>query len=462
MPYRGLRLSADLVFGAVGRRELIARTGDRIAPLLCGVARRYRTTAIRSTRVVAVVGSFGKTTAARAIVSALAVPQRHSGLNSAAWVAFGLLRVKPGQPHAVIEVGISRPGQMVQRAQTVRPDIAVVTSVGSEHNRSLQSLETTRHEKAEMVRVLPPSGLAVLNGDDPNVTWMAGETRAPVTTFGGGERNDVRATGIALDWPHGTRFTIHTPQGSREVRIRLSGRTAVSAVLAAVAVALHEGQRLDEVLARLETLAPTPGRLQPVRLANGAMLLCDEFKAPEETIDAALDVLAEIPATRRIVVMGDVDEPARPQRRIYRRLGQRIGRCAERAVFVTKDEHFSSSRAGAREGGLPVGSDHQRAERAGGVGPVARSRAGDVVLIKGRHTQRLRRIVLALTGRDVRCDLEYCNARLMECTQCPMLGRSWSGVWIDDPGARTDRRGGTFLGRFVTPRVRAGRGPADQ
>jgi UDP-N-acetylmuramoyl-tripeptide--D-alanyl-D-alanine ligase len=460
MPYRGLRLSADLVLGAVGRRELIARTGDRIGPFLCAVARRYRTTAIRSTRVVAVVGSFGKTTTSRAVVAALAAPQRHSGLNSEAWVALGLLRIKPGQRHAVIEVGISRPGQMVQRAQTVRPDIAVVTSVGSEHNRSLTSLETTRHEKAEMVRVLPASGLAVLNGDDPNVSWMAGETRAPVMTFGGGAGTDVRATAIAIDWPHGTRFTIHTPQGARDVRIRLVGRAMVNAVLAAAAVALHEGQRLDEVLARLETLAPTPGRLEPVRLPSGAMLLCDEFKAPEETIDAALDVLADIRATRRIVVMGDVDEPARPQRRIYRRLGQRIGRCAERAVFVTRDEHFSSSRAGAREGGLPAGAITKVRSVSAALEQLRDLGAGDVVLIKGRHTQRLQRIVLALTGRDVRCDLEYCNARLMECTQCPMLGRSWSGVWIDDPAARTDRRTGGFLRRFVTPR--AWRGPADR
>lgn len=447
MPYRPLRLSANLVLGSVGRRELVARAGDRIGPFLCGVARGYRATAIRSTRVIAVVGSFGKTTAGRAIVSALAVPQRHSGLNSVAWVAFGLLRIRPGQPHAVIEVGISRPGQMARRAQTIRPDIAVVTSVGSEHNRSLKSLEVTRHEKAEMVRVLPPSGLAVLNGDDPNVSWMAGETRAPVVTFGCGEGNDVRATAVALDWPHGTRFRLHTPLGSRDVRIRLIGRTMVNGVLAAVAVALHEGKPLDEVLPRLEALTPTPGRLEPVRLPNGAMLLRDEFKAPEETIDAALDVLGQIPAKRRIVVLGDVDEPTRPQRRIYRRLGQRVGRCAEKAVFVTKGEHSSSSRAGARAGGLPSAAITSVRSVRAALDELRDLAAGDVVLIKGRHTQRLQRIALALTGREVRCDLEYCNARLTECSKCPMLGRPWTGIWIDDPPTRTTGLAGGSSGR---------------
>ena len=356
------------------------------------------------------------------------------GANSGGWIALALFRLRPGTRHGVIEVGINGPGQMARYASVIRPDISVVMSVGSEHQRSLKTLETTRHEKAEMVRALPPSGLAVLNGDDPNVTWMAGETRAAVTTFGGGERNDVRATGIALDWPHGTRFTIHTPQGSRDVRIRLLGRTMVSAVLAAVTVALHEGQRLDEVLARLETLAPTPGRLQPVRLANGAMLLRDEFKAPEETIDAALDVLAEIPATRRIVVMGDVMEPVGSQGGLYRRLGARAARVASRAVVVTAGTNGVAFRAGARQGGLPgdavimAGRSVRRAAEA-----LASDLApGDVALIKGRDTQRLERIALTLMGRDVGCDLVYCNASLTRCDACPMLGQAWPGLWRDD------------------------------
>jgi UDP-N-acetylmuramoyl-tripeptide--D-alanyl-D-alanine ligase len=326
------------------------------------------------------------------------------------------------------------------RARTVRPDVAVVTSVGSEHNRSLKTLEVTRHEKAEMVRALPPSGVAVLNGDDPNVLWMAGQTRARVVTFGFGERNDVRATAVAIDWPHGTRFTLHTALGAQAVRIRLIGKTMVTAALAAAAVALEEGERLDEIIARLATLAPTPGRLEPVALPSGAMLLRDEFKAPEETVDAALDVLGEIPARRRIVVMGDVDEPTSPQRRVYRRLGERIGRCAARALFVTKGEHLSSSRAGAREGGLsPEAITSVRSVR-GVVDALRDLGGGDVVLIKGRHTQRLQRIALALSGRDVRCDLEYCNARLTECSRCPMLGRAWAGIWTDDPRPGTSNR----------------------
>ena len=112
MPYRPLRRSPDLVLSAVGRRELLARAADRVGPTLSAAARLYRATLVRSTRVVAVVGSFGKTTAARAIIASLGLPHRHIGLNSITWVAIGVLRIRPGQPHAVIEAGEKRVFEM--------------------------------------------------------------------------------------------------------------------------------------------------------------------------------------------------------------------------------------------------------------------------------------------------------------------------------------------------------------
>jgi UDP-N-acetylmuramyl pentapeptide synthase len=437
-----LRGPGALLGTTLGRRHLRYAACDRAGPLMLSVAALYRRTVVRHGRIVAIVGSFGKTTTTRAVQAALGGSSTEPpGANSGGWVALALLRLSPRSRHGVIEVGINGPGQMEPYARTIRPNIAVVTSVGSEHNRTLRTLEATRHEKAAMVRVLPPSGLAVLNGDDPNVLWMSGETQARVVTFGFGDRNDVRAADVAIQWPHGTRFTVHTPTGSRKARIRLIGETMVRAALAAVAVAVNEGEGLHEVIGRLETLAPTPGRLEPVLLPNGAMLLRDEFKAPVETIDAALDVMREIPAARRVIVMGDVAEPVGSQRELYRRLGARTARVSSRAISLATGDLGAAFRVGATQGGLPaeavamVGRSVRRAAEA----LAADLAPGDVVLIKGRDTQRLERVALALAGRDVRCELVYCNARLTRCDACPMLGRSWAGLWRDERASR--RRG---------------------
>jgi UDP-N-acetylmuramyl pentapeptide synthase len=305
----------------------------------------------------------------------------------------------------------------------LRPDVVVVTGIGSGH-RGLGSLEDTRREKAEMMRGLGPRGIAVVNGDDPHARWMAGETRARVMTFGLGANADVRATGVVLDWPRGSRFRLHTPVGEREVCVRLIGGPGVYAVVAAVAVALAEGCPLDPVLRALETLAPTPGRLEPVALPGGAYLLQDEFKAPAETIEAALDVLGEIPAARRLVVLGEVSDPMGEPRPLYGRLGERLGRVASRAVLVGLDD-VRSYGTGARAAGMPpdalvdAGPSVHRAAAA----IAADLRPGDAVLIKGRNPQRLERVGLLLQGRTVRCMRVECHMHLIRCARCPLLER---------------------------------------
>jgi UDP-N-acetylmuramyl pentapeptide synthase len=82
--------------------------------------------------------------------------------------------------------------------------------------------------------VLPASGAAVLNGDDPNVMWMKEKTRTRVVTFGVGAECDVRADEVRLDWPRGTRFHLTAFGEERDVAVRLLGRHTIYAILAAI------------------------------------------------------------------------------------------------------------------------------------------------------------------------------------------------------------------------------------
>ncbi|MBW2145008.1 MAG: hypothetical protein JRG75_11535, partial [Deltaproteobacteria bacterium] len=97
---------------------------------------------------------------------------------------------------------------------------------------------------------------------------------------------------------------------------------------------------------------PTEGRLQPVELPNNVHILRDEFKASIETVDAALDVIAEIPATRRILVLGMVFEPKGEQEKIYHRLGARMAQIADKAVFVGEKTQMHSLVDGAVRAGF--------------------------------------------------------------------------------------------------------------
>jgi UDP-N-acetylmuramyl pentapeptide synthase len=415
----------DLLRTPLGRQQIVAGLRYRAWPAYAAAARVHRARLPATTRVVAVVGTYGKTTTSRAVRAALGLdPAGHVSGNCWDHVARRVLAARAGDRDVVVEVGISGPGQMAPYAHVVRPDVTVVTSIGSEHRRSLGTLERTRDEKAHMVRALAPRGLAVLNGDDEHVTWMRGETRARVVTFGLGAQHDVAGTDLRLEWPHGIALTITARGESARVAAPLFGEKMAYPLLAATAVALDGGRPLADVARDLARVTPASGRMQAIALPNDVWLLRDEHKSGLETFFAAVDAFAQVPARRRIAVVGDVAEPPRPQGPVYRELGARLGAGVDRVIVVG---HMHKRIAGgARDAGMPrehvidAGADLQDALAAlrGMLEP------GDAVLVKGRDTQHLERIWLALEGRTIGCRLVFCDVRT-RCERCPMLARGW-------------------------------------
>ncbi len=211
---RFTRYNLREVFALLGDRTGRAETGFallyHLLPLTSRLARGYRRLALRRTRIVVVVGSLGKTSTAAAIRAALGVRSGRTAMwNGAATAPFCVFAIPPSRRMAVLEVAINGPGQMAPIQRIIQPDWVVVTSIASEHITAFKTLEATRAEKAEAVRRLAPAGIVFLNGDDPHVRWMAGETRARVVTYGFGGDNDVRAGDARVQWPTGTTFRLH-------------------------------------------------------------------------------------------------------------------------------------------------------------------------------------------------------------------------------------------------------------
>ena len=411
MRYRRRRVPD--ILRSLGPTELALGLAEAAWRLLFGLAWAYRRTFLRSTHLVAVIGSYGKTTTARAVSAVLLDAPRMNGPWSG--VALAVLGTPPGHHHAVVEAAIIAPGQMARYARMLKPDIVVVTSIGYEHNGTVGPVETIRAEKAEMLRRLPPAGTVVANGDDPNVRWMVDQTRARRIWFGLGSAHDVGASDIQLDWPHGTRFRLHAAGFVREVRTRLVGRHMVYPILAAVAVALAEGWEMDRIVPALEAFDPTPGRMQPVRLPGDAWVLRDDFKGSTETIAAALDTLAAIPARRRIVVLGDGEALFGDPEAAHRAFGEHAARVADRVVLFTKD-HLAANRAGFDRGGLPQGGGRCRSVTSVAAAVHSRPRTGleareAVDLVKG-HGPRSDWVAWPWPSpaEPVRCELPACRS----------------------------------------------------
>ena len=281
----GLRDIPALLRTPTGRGQLRLAAWLAMWPLLNPLAALYRRLVVGRTRIVAVVGSFGKTTTTATTSSVLLDQPPWTEDNFLTRLAEAIFRIRPGDRHAVMEVGIGWPGEMAPYARLIRPDIVVFTSVGTDHLKKFGSLEVIRDEKAQMIRALGPGGVAVLNGDDSNVLRMRDQTQARIVTYGFDEHNDIRATDVSLaDWPDGTAFTLHAAGATQRVHLQLIGRAMVYAALAAAAVALAEGLEPERILQRLEQIQPISRRMEPVRLASGAIVLRDTRKSTRETV----------------------------------------------------------------------------------------------------------------------------------------------------------------------------------
>jgi UDP-N-acetylmuramoyl-tripeptide--D-alanyl-D-alanine ligase len=419
-----------LIGSRAGRLELKRRLGARLWPAVAYLARFYRRTLARRPLIVAVIGSTGKTTTMRAVSAVLDLPvSRRALLNMNSHDAIGraMFSIRPWQARAVLEVAITSPGQMRVQAATVRPNVVVVTSIGRDHSRSLGSLEGTRGEKVEIVRALRRSHTAVLNADDPNVRWMAGQTRARVVLVGEAADAHVRASDIELDWPHGMRFAAHIGSSSWPVRTRLLGRKMVYPALAAIAVAHIEGLPVERAIGALATFEPTIGRMQMSVLPSGAVVIRDEFKATIDSWEAALDAFADVPARRRLLVVGDVEEVS--GREDYRHIGRRAGAFVDRMIVVGPGKLHQAYRTGA----MSAGMDRERIDHVHSASQALELLRdelsdGDAVLLKARWQQALGRIALALAGREVRCRADPCPFKRMLCDICPMLDQPFHGL----------------------------------
>jgi UDP-N-acetylmuramoyl-tripeptide--D-alanyl-D-alanine ligase len=416
----GWREAIRLLATPLGRWQLASRIFAAGWPVLRRLARLYRTTLISRTRVAAVIGSVGKTTCTRLIWRVLDEPgPEPRGRNASSFIARALFWIRPGWQWAVIEVGIRGFGRMETYADTIRPDVVVVTAIASDHKRTFETLEATGDEKAKMVAALSPSGVAILNGDDPHVLRMARSTAARTVTYGFGPDNDVRALSYRADGPARSVLEVAAAGQRQTASVRLVGRHSAYAVLAAVAVGLEAGRDLRTILDSLADIEPTEGRMQPLPLPGGAWLVRDEYKGSVETVLAALDALREIPAERRIVVLGEVSDVPGPHRQVYREVGERLAGVADRAILVCSTSGFKAYRAGGRSvlpGFDPLHvRDWRTALAALDPGP------GDVILVKSRASQRLARLSLALLDHDVTCAITLCRSSFSDCAHCPAL-----------------------------------------
>lgn len=357
--------------------------------------------------VVAVGGSAGKTTTRSAVAAALdavypgRVYAQPGNLNNRVGVPFVLLAQPRESAAAVIEVGTNQRGEVATLARVCEPDVALVTLVDIEHSEGIGDLDEIEAEEGDLFTALPADGTAIANADDARAARQllrAGTLRRLGYGTTQGQYRVLRREPTTLGR---SRVTVARPRGADvTVEVGLLGLAGALAVAAACAAAdALAGEPVDPgALARAlggRDLGE-PGRLRPVQLADGSVVIDDSYNANPGSVRASIGAareLARARGARLVLVLGEMLELGSLSREEHRKIGESLGQSGAAALIAVGGDaelYVAPARAAGLDASFFADVDQAR-------GLVSRAvRAGDVVLVKGSRGVRAERLVAAL------------------------------------------------------------------
>ena len=341
---------------------------------------------------VVVTGSSGKTSVkdmtAAVLQSKFRVTATTGNLNNQIGLPLSILKADQEDDVAVWEIGMNHRGEIAPLAGLARPEIAIITGIGTAHIEFLGSREEIAKEKGDLFERLPESGFGIFPAEDDFVSELKGRTSASVVTVGIG-RGDLRAVELKPDL-EGSSFVIEGEFGRAEARLQIPGRHMVGNALLAVAAGVLSGISLEECVAGLKQTELTGGRLTRL-VRKGATILDDTYNANPDSMVAALETLASVRVKgKKTAVLGRMGELGSHATAGYERVGRKAAEAVDTLICVG-EETFSMAGAAIAAGHVDT---RTVADNAAAAGILSKSmNPGDLILLKGSRSARMEQIL---------------------------------------------------------------------
>ena len=358
------------------------------------IAAGYRK--LTGVKVVGITGSVGKTTTKEMTASILEAvyhtAKTEGNHNNNLGLPMTIMDMPENTEVAVLEMGMNHSGEMEYLSSIARPDLAIITNIGTMHIEHLGTREGILQAKLEIMRGMPDDGAGVFNGDEP-LLWNIRAIGKHKKYYYGIENHacDITATDI-VELDDGVRFVVHGFGQQFELFVPMLGRHAVYNALAATTVGLLLGVKPEQIQARFSSFHNT-GMRQKIYVKNGVTIIEDCYNAGPESTEAALDVLAGIKTDgRRIAVLGDMLELGNRSAAEHYRIGRLAVGKAD--LLLTYGEHSVRTLTGAITGGMnPKNTDHFDTHEDMAHMLKMRVSEGDVVLFKGSRGMRMEKVL---------------------------------------------------------------------
>lgn len=349
--------------------------------------------------LVAVTGSNGKTTVTQMIASILRAWKAdkafatEGNLNNDIGVPLTLLRLSAAHEVGVVELGMNHPGEIAYLAEITGPTVALVNNAQREHLEFMATVEAVARENGSVFASLDAGGTAVFPADDDYAPlWRELVGTRKVLTFALLGPADITGT---AQWEGGCwKVVATTPAGNTDFSLHIAGRHNVKNALAAAACALAAGVPLASISEGLAAFVPVKGRSRAIAVALPGRVLTlvdDSYNANPDSMRAALEVLAELPGPR-LMVMGDMGEVGNQGPQFHDEAGRHARALGIEKLFTLGEQ---SKHAAAGFGGAQIFGDMD--ELAAAV--LAELPHTGSLLVKGSRFMKMERVVQTITAK---------------------------------------------------------------
>lgn len=392
--------------------------------------------------VVGVTGSYGKTSAVRAIAEVLkakySVNRTDLNLDTIYNLPITILKTKMWNEVLILEYGVDHLGEMDEHLSLVKPKIALLTGITPVHadKEHFGSLENIIREKRKLIDTLPSDGLAIFNYDDEEVRKIGKEYQGRKISFGTKKEADVWASEIKINTT-GTTFKLsdlvgeekilrgvytereRSAQNDQIVETGLLGYPAVYSCLAAWVVGKELKMEKDKILMELKELHPLEGRFSIGKGPLGTTLVNDSLRANLFSTVAGLKSFAEFPG-RKVAILGEMGEVGEKEEEVHWEVGKEVARLKLDLVVgvgpLTKYIIEEAEASGMKKSSLFWSKDVQQAAS------ILRKiiKKGDLLYLKASLLRHLERVIFLLEGKAVNCKEISCH-HYSSCTTCPDL-----------------------------------------
>lgn len=298
--------------------------------------------------IVAVTGSYGKTTTKEFLYSLLSSRFKTAKTEKNQNTDFGVARRAAGLEKQtevfVAEVGAYKRGEIKRVTNFLKPDVAVITGIEPQHLSLFGSLENIKKAKYELVEGLSQDGFAVFNFSNKYCQEMAAWARRDgkrvygyaLLDKGEKETADYNARIVKMT-PQKITFTISSAKTTKTITAPLTGMHFVENLVGAILVAGKLGVSWDQIQERCKDIKPPGKTMSVIKTKSGATIIDDTYNSTPKAFDAALEYLSLFKNKRKIVVAAGILELGKESKKIHERLGEKMAKIADE-VYVTNSD----------------------------------------------------------------------------------------------------------------------------